>query len=83
MQVLINHDSGTKGLIVCHSLLSGIKTSITLPETNISPENSWLEDYFPFGMAYFQGRTVSFREVKRKRRLSSSSCFSASAASVA
>ena len=25
-------------------------------------ENGWLEDYFPFGMAYFQVRTVSFRE---------------------
>ena len=35
----------------------------TLPETNIfAPENGWLEDYFPFGMAYFQRRTVSFRE---------------------
>ena len=32
------------------------------PETNIAPENGWLEDYFPFGKAYFQGRTVSFRE---------------------
>ena len=26
----------------------------TLPETNIAPENGWLEDEFPFGMAYFQ-----------------------------
>ncbi len=27
-----------------------------LPETNIfAPENGWLEDYFPFGKAYFQG----------------------------
>ena len=35
----------------------------TLPETNIFvPENCWLEDELPFGMAYFQGRTVSFRE---------------------
>ena len=35
----------------------------TLPETNIfAPENGWLEYKFPFGMAYFQGRTVSFRE---------------------
>ena len=34
----------------------------TLPKTNIAPENGWLEDYFPFGMAYFQGRTVSFKE---------------------
>ena len=27
----------------------------TLPETNIAPENGWLEYYFPFGMVYFQG----------------------------
>ncbi len=28
----------------------------TFPETNIfAPENGWLEDYFPIGMAYFQG----------------------------
>ena len=27
----------------------------TLPETNIAPENGWLEDEFPFGMAQFQG----------------------------
>ena len=36
----------------------------TLPETNIAPENGWLE-YDPFllgAMAYFQGRAVSFRE---------------------
>ena len=26
----------------------------SLPETNIAPENGWLEDYFPFGMAHFQ-----------------------------
>ncbi len=25
---------------------------------NINPEKWWLEDYFPFGVAYFQGRTV-------------------------
>ena len=30
----------------------------TLPETNIAPENQWLEDYFPFGEAYFQGRLL-------------------------
>ncbi len=28
---------------------------IILPETNVAPENWWLEDEFPFGMAYFQG----------------------------
>ena len=26
------------------------------PETNIAPRNGWLEYWFPFGMAYFQGR---------------------------
>ena len=29
--------------------------SDTLPETNIAPENGWLEYYFPIGEAYFQG----------------------------
>ena len=28
--------------------------NITLPETNIAPENGWLGGSFPFGMAYFQ-----------------------------
>ncbi len=28
----------------------------TLPETNIAPENGWLEKQFPFGMAEFQVR---------------------------
>ncbi len=35
----------------------------TPPETNIAPENGWLEYYFPFGKADFQilGRvTLSF-----------------------
>ena len=27
----------------------------TLPETDMAPENQWLEDEFPFGKAYFQG----------------------------
>ncbi len=35
---------------------------INLPETNIAPENGWLEYYFPIGIAYFQVQTVSFRE---------------------
>ena len=30
----------------------------TPPKFNIVTEKCWLEDYFPFGMAYFQGRTV-------------------------
>ena len=29
---------------------------ITLPKTNIAPENWWLEDVFPIGNAYFQGQ---------------------------
>ncbi len=38
-------------------------TRITPPKTNrLAPEKWWLEDYFPFGKAYFRGRTVSFRE---------------------
>ena len=32
-----------------------ISVSLTLPETNIAPENGWLEYYFPIGEAYFQG----------------------------
>ena len=40
------------------------KKRFTLPETNIPPENGWLEYYFPIGMAYFQGQTVSFRGCK-------------------
>ena len=34
----------------------------TLPATNshIAPENEWLEDYFPFGTAFFPGQIVSF-----------------------
>ena len=46
--------------------LAAIQISVeyTLPETNMAPENGWLEDEFPFGKAYFQGRTVSFREGK-------------------
>ena len=31
------------------------KQAVTLPETNVAPENGWLEYYFPIGEAYFQG----------------------------
>ena len=45
----------------------GRKIEFTLPETNseFAPEN-WMvgRRSFPFGMAYFQGRTVSFMEGK-------------------
>ena len=51
--------------ITCHVGFTGgcfFLETCTLPETNIAPENQWLEDEFPFGMACFKGRTVSFRE---------------------
>ena len=35
---------------------------LTLPETNVSPKNGWLEYYFPIEEAHFQGQAVSFRE---------------------
>ena len=35
-----------------------LEGSIRLPKTNIAPEQWWLEDYFAFGMAKFQGRAV-------------------------
>ena len=35
---------------------------LTLPKTNIAPENGWLEFYFLTGEACFQVRAVSFRE---------------------
>ncbi len=31
------------------------QVTITLPETNIGPENGWLEYYFPIGEAYYHG----------------------------
>ena len=42
-----------------------LKTSLQLPSLKLTakaPENGSLEDDFPFGKPYFQGRTVSFRE---------------------
>ena len=36
-------------------LLNDQEQGNTLPETNIAPENGWLEYYFPIGEAYFQG----------------------------
>ena len=46
-------------------LVRGKPGQNTLPSLKLTaktPENGWLEDEFPFGMAYFQVRTVSFRE---------------------
>ena len=47
----------------------GRKPPTTLPKTNIAPENRWLEDQFPFGMTYFHGRAVSFREGSQTNHL--------------
>ena len=41
---------------------TGLEILPFLKRTAKAPENQWLEDGFPFGMAYFQGRTVSFGE---------------------
>ena len=35
----------------------------SLPETNMAPENQWLEDEFPFGMAPFSGAMLVFGRV--------------------
>ena len=40
----------------------------SLKLTAFVPENGWFEDQFPFGMAYFQGQTVSFRECIRSNQ---------------
>ena len=48
-----------------HLVGDGDYVGVTLPETNMAPENWWLEDESPFkGLTYFQGRAVSFREGK-------------------
>jgi len=44
-------------LEIVHELWANNSTNTTsLPKTNMfAPENQWLEDEFPFKMAYFQG----------------------------
>ena len=47
---------------ILHCSVKNCENGDALPETNIfAPENGWLEDEFPFGMAYFQVRTAGFR----------------------
>ena len=52
--------------------------SHTPPETNIARETRWLEYYFPFRKAYFQGRTVSFGKGNFQQKFieNSGSCMS-------
>ena len=47
-----------------------LKDLPSLKLTSKAPENRWLEDYFPFGKAHFQGRTVSFNEGIQNGKLS-------------
>ena len=61
MQDDLGGDASESGLLVDEILVKIEREPFigvggdTLPETKIAPENGWLEDYFPFGMAYFQG----------------------------
>ena len=49
----------------CNTLDGNYPSKYALPEINMAPENGWLDNYsFLLGMAYFQGRTVSFRECR-------------------
>ena len=41
-------------ILITILLLGYLNLIITLPETNIAPENGWLEYSFPFGIVYFQ-----------------------------
>ena len=42
------------GIFVLENASLDFASTGTLPETNIAPENGWLEYYFPFGKAHFQ-----------------------------
>ena len=39
----------------------------TPPKFNIAPEKWWLEDEFPFGIAYFLGAMLNFRGVYNEK----------------
>ena len=47
-------DSDKTWNLKCQFHISILVWIFTLPETNIAPENGWLEYLSPFGMAYFQ-----------------------------
>ena len=46
-----------------------LMAEITLPETTIAWENQWLEDVFPFGIAYFQGLVSERVPTKKEEAL--------------
>ena len=52
--------SGWNGKNTVSKFAKGDFFQVLPPETNIAPENGWLEYNFSFGMAYFQMLTVSF-----------------------
>ena len=66
------HSGEVKYEAVLAKIIQNHILDFTLPETNIAPENGWLVYYFPIGIVYFQGRTVSFRECNTKCRLNRS-----------
>ena len=52
------------GIFQCHVSFQGC----TLPETNMAPENEWLEDEFPFGFRpIFRAFAVSLGRVDYSR----------------
>ena len=48
-------------MLICWSIYLLAKNN-SIPKINITPENGWLEDYFPFGFRPIFGKHVSFRE---------------------
>ena len=57
--IMVNRKHCLKPHFKCHEVACPQKgrchEMFTLPETNMAPENGWLEYYFPIGEAYFQG----------------------------
>ena len=50
-----HQSTSVRGRILLGSIHWLVTNGITLPETNMAPENQWLEDEFPFRMVHFQG----------------------------
>ena len=61
---LLKKRGGCWGLGVNPIRYQHLDSPPSLKLTAKAPKKGWLQYYFPIGMAYFQGRTVSFREGK-------------------
>ena len=60
----------TRVFFMAHLRSVKLFTVGTFPRTNIfAPENGCLDDSFPFGMASWHVRTVSFRECKAPTKI--------------